>query len=243
MHYLFYVTKYIHVIHTLASHLRDKQGNWGQSGVDVSKPAGYAVCDGNMSSFFFFFFLVLFFFFSFQGQKPGKLLEAKIPIGNEIQNRMAAHVSEKEMEKQDCYQQILISFYYLFISQGRKMQMAPPLLQNRCWSIAEGQRANSNGILLLWFSHWEIFFVVAKNHVVGWADGKDNDSKTMESLMVNCELLICGLDWKRKWNFGGCFVVGDYWEQCWQYCLHLMNLKTVSACKCWINSYSCVLKH
>ena len=55
MHYLFYVTKYIHVIHTLASHLRDKQGNWGQSGVDVSKPAGYAVCDGNMSSFSFFF--------------------------------------------------------------------------------------------------------------------------------------------------------------------------------------------
>ena len=33
MHYLFYVTKYIHVIHTLASHLRDKQGNGGQSGV------------------------------------------------------------------------------------------------------------------------------------------------------------------------------------------------------------------
>ena len=31
-----------------------KQGNWGQSGVDVSKPAGYAVCDGNMSSSFFF---------------------------------------------------------------------------------------------------------------------------------------------------------------------------------------------
>ena len=30
-----------------------KQGNWGQSGVDVSKPAGYAVCDGNMSSSFF----------------------------------------------------------------------------------------------------------------------------------------------------------------------------------------------
>ena len=51
MHYLFYVTKYIHVIHTLGSHLRDKQWNWGQSGVDVSKPAGYAVCDGNMSSF------------------------------------------------------------------------------------------------------------------------------------------------------------------------------------------------
>ena len=48
-----YVTKYIHVIHTLASHLRDKQANWGQSGVDVSKPAGYAVCDGNMSSSFF----------------------------------------------------------------------------------------------------------------------------------------------------------------------------------------------
>ena len=63
MHYLFYVTKYIHVIHTLASHLRDKQGNWGQSGVEVSKPAGYAVSDGNMSSFFllcssFFFFLL-----------------------------------------------------------------------------------------------------------------------------------------------------------------------------------------
>ena len=53
MHYLFYVTKYIHVIHTLASHLHDKQGNWGQSGVDVSKPAGYAVCDSNMSSSFF----------------------------------------------------------------------------------------------------------------------------------------------------------------------------------------------
>ena len=55
MHYLFYVTKYIHVIYTLESHSRDQQGNWGQSGVDVSKPAGYAVCDGNMSSFFFFF--------------------------------------------------------------------------------------------------------------------------------------------------------------------------------------------
>ena len=53
MHYFFYVTKYIHVIHTLASHLRDKQGNWGQSGVKVLKPAGYAVCDGNMSSSFF----------------------------------------------------------------------------------------------------------------------------------------------------------------------------------------------
>ena len=51
MHYLFYVTKYIHVIHTLASHLQNKQGNWGQSGVDVSQPAGYAVCDGNMSSY------------------------------------------------------------------------------------------------------------------------------------------------------------------------------------------------
>ena len=49
-----------------------KQGNWGQSGVDVSKPAGYAVCDGNMSSYpagaaagscfllvSFFFFLLL----------------------------------------------------------------------------------------------------------------------------------------------------------------------------------------
>ena len=49
MHYLFYVTKYIHVIHTLASHLWDQQGNWGQSGVDISKQAGYSVCDGNMS--------------------------------------------------------------------------------------------------------------------------------------------------------------------------------------------------
>ena len=48
-----YVTKYFHVILTFASHLRDKQGNWGQSGVDVSKPAGYAVCDGNMSSWVF----------------------------------------------------------------------------------------------------------------------------------------------------------------------------------------------
>ena len=55
MHYLFYITKYIHVIHTLASHLRNKQGNWGQSGVDVLKPAGYAVCDGNMSSFIYLF--------------------------------------------------------------------------------------------------------------------------------------------------------------------------------------------
>ena len=37
-----------------------KQGNWGQSGVDVSKPAGYAVCDGNMSSSFFLsFFLTM----------------------------------------------------------------------------------------------------------------------------------------------------------------------------------------
>ena len=56
MHYS-YVTKYFHVILTFASHLRDKQGNVGQSGVDVSKPAGYAVCDGNMSSFVLFFFL------------------------------------------------------------------------------------------------------------------------------------------------------------------------------------------
>ena len=47
------VTKYFHVILTFASHLRDKQGNWGQSGVDVSKPAGYAVCDGNMSNLLF----------------------------------------------------------------------------------------------------------------------------------------------------------------------------------------------
>ena len=48
MHYLFYVTKYIPAIHTLASHLWHQQGNWGQSGVDVSKPAGYAVCDGSI---------------------------------------------------------------------------------------------------------------------------------------------------------------------------------------------------
>ena len=48
MHYLFYVTKYIPVIYTLASHLWHQQGNWGQSGVDVSKPAGYAVCDGSI---------------------------------------------------------------------------------------------------------------------------------------------------------------------------------------------------
>ena len=34
------------------SHLRDQQATWGQSGVQVSKPAGYAVSD-NMSSFFF----------------------------------------------------------------------------------------------------------------------------------------------------------------------------------------------
>ena len=77
MHYLFYVTKYIHVIHTLASHLRDKHGNWGQSGVKVLKPAGYAVCDGNMSSYlpaaailfssFFFFLLSSFFFFLLSG--------------------------------------------------------------------------------------------------------------------------------------------------------------------------------
>ena len=39
---------YIPVIHTLASHLWHQQGNWGQSGVDVSKPAGYAVCDGSI---------------------------------------------------------------------------------------------------------------------------------------------------------------------------------------------------
>ena len=53
MHYS-YVTKYFHVIFTFASHWRDKQGNGGQSGVDVSKPAGYAVCDGNMSSLYLF---------------------------------------------------------------------------------------------------------------------------------------------------------------------------------------------
>ena len=29
------------------SHLRDQQATWGQSGVEVSKPAGYAVCDGS----------------------------------------------------------------------------------------------------------------------------------------------------------------------------------------------------
>ena len=57
MHYRFYVTKYIHVLYTFVSYLLDKQGNWGQSGFDVSKPAGYAVCDGNMSSFFLSFFL------------------------------------------------------------------------------------------------------------------------------------------------------------------------------------------
>ena len=62
MHYLFYVTKYIHVIHTLASHLRDKQGNWGQSGVEVSKTAGYAVSDGNMSSFVLFCLFCFVFF-------------------------------------------------------------------------------------------------------------------------------------------------------------------------------------
>ena len=58
MHYS-YVTKYFHVILTFASHLRDKQGNVGQSGVDVSKPAGYAVCDGNMSSSYFSFSILL----------------------------------------------------------------------------------------------------------------------------------------------------------------------------------------
>ena len=63
MHYLFYITKYIHVIHTLASHLQNKQGNWGQSGVDVLKPAGYAVCDGNMSSSCLFCFLYSWFNF------------------------------------------------------------------------------------------------------------------------------------------------------------------------------------
>ena len=29
------------------SHLRDQQATWGQSGVEVSKPAGYAVSDGS----------------------------------------------------------------------------------------------------------------------------------------------------------------------------------------------------
>ena len=31
----------------------DQQATWGQSGVEVSKPAGYAVCDGIVSSSFF----------------------------------------------------------------------------------------------------------------------------------------------------------------------------------------------
>ena len=45
------------------SHLQDQQASWGQSGVEVSKPAGYAVCDGNVSSSFFLscFFLSSFF--------------------------------------------------------------------------------------------------------------------------------------------------------------------------------------
>ena len=51
MYCLFNLTEYIHVIHTLASHLRNQHWNPGQSGVDVSKPAGYAVCDGNVSSY------------------------------------------------------------------------------------------------------------------------------------------------------------------------------------------------
>ena len=32
------------------SHSLDQQATWGQSGVEVSKLAGYVVCDGNMSS-------------------------------------------------------------------------------------------------------------------------------------------------------------------------------------------------
>ena len=48
------------------SRLRDQQATWGQSGVEVSKPAGYAVCDGNVSSCFcfvlvFVLFVCLFF--------------------------------------------------------------------------------------------------------------------------------------------------------------------------------------
>ena len=35
------------------SHLQNQQATWGQSGVEVSKPAGYAVSDGNVSSSFF----------------------------------------------------------------------------------------------------------------------------------------------------------------------------------------------
>ena len=42
------------------SHLQDQQATWSQSGVDVSKPAGYAICNGNMSRFFFFFVIYLF---------------------------------------------------------------------------------------------------------------------------------------------------------------------------------------
>ena len=49
----------VNLTYSLASdpllHLRDQQATWGQSGVQVSKPAGYAVCDGNVSSSFFFF--------------------------------------------------------------------------------------------------------------------------------------------------------------------------------------------
>ena len=46
------------------SHLRDQQATWGQSGVEVSKPAGYVAFDDNVSSCFcfclFFFLFVLF---------------------------------------------------------------------------------------------------------------------------------------------------------------------------------------
>ena len=77
MQHLFYFTKYIHVIYTLASHLRDEQGNGGQSGVDVSKRAGYAVCDGNMSSLFCF---VLFcFVFLLIAEKVTKVNKAQQP--------------------------------------------------------------------------------------------------------------------------------------------------------------------
>ena len=43
------------------SHLWGQQTTWGQSGVDVSKPAGYAVCDGNVSSDTFILLVSVFF--------------------------------------------------------------------------------------------------------------------------------------------------------------------------------------
>ena len=61
MHYLFLCYQVYSCNSYTCITFAGKQGNWGQSGVDVSKPAGYAVCDGNMSSFFFL--LSSFFFF------------------------------------------------------------------------------------------------------------------------------------------------------------------------------------